>query len=51
MFPPVEIQKLLSEIIPSAPSGGIFDACEITGEPFFDTANDTLIAPPARAGL
>lgn len=48
MFPTIEIQKLLSGIIPSAPSGGIFEPCEITGDPFFDTANDAVITPVIR---
>ena len=45
MFLFTEIEKLLTEIIPSAPAGGIFEPCEITGKPFFDKGNNAFITP------
>ena len=45
MFLLNEIQKLLTDIIPSAPDEGVFDKYEITGKPFFDKGNNALITP------
>lgn len=48
MFSLTEIQKLFSEVVPSAPSEGIFEGYEIEGNPFFDRTNNTVITPVVR---
>jgi len=45
MFLAIEIKKLLTDIIPSAPVEGVFDKYEIMGKPFFDKENDAFITP------
>ena len=48
LFSTSEIEKLLSEVIPSSPVEGVFDDYEIAGKPFRDKLNKSVIVPVIR---